>query len=577
MAAQFGSDVVVDMMQKFGIPYASLNPGSSFRGLHDSIVNYGKNNPAIITCPHEELAIQVAHGYARTTGKPMVAIVHDVVGLLHGCMAVYYAHLDRAPVIVMGGTGPMDVTRRRPHIDWTHTALVQGNAVRDYVRWDDQPYTVDGVPESFARGYRIALTHPQGPVYLCYDAALQEDPLDHPVPEIDPARSQPPAPMMGDPTALAQAADLLVRAGMPVIITEYTGRSEAGYRALIELAETTGAAVIDWHGRQNFPNTHPLSLWGSDVLRRADVVLTLDLSDIYGPITELDSVTRRTKMITPAGCKIIDIGFRDLRANGWSQEFQKFTEVDLFIHGDTSTTLPVLARLVQERVAGNGALATSIDRRKGDLAKLHDETRAQWDAAARKDWDSSPVSLPRLSIEMRDALASEDWVVCMNPLRDTLHKYWDLDRWGRHTGDDLGTATQIGMNLGIALAHRGSGKLVAAIQTDGDLMFDVGALWIAAHDKIPLLLVMFNNRAYYNDWEHQIRMAQVRERDERMAYLGQEIANPAPDFATIAKGFGWYSEGPIDQAKDIGAAIRRGVERVKAGQPALIDVVTQYR
>ena len=178
---------------------------------------------------------------------------------------------------------------------------------------------------------------------------------------------------------------------------------------------------------------------------------------------------------------------------------------------------------------------------------------------------------------MRDALDGEDWVLCANPLRDMVHQYWNFEKWGRHTGGDLGTATQIGMNLGIALAHRGKGKVVAAIQPDGDLMFDVGALWIATHDKIPMLLVMFNNRAYYNDWEHQIRIAQHRERDEQLAYIGMEIDNPAPDFATIAKGFGWYSEGPIDQGKDVQAAIRRGIERVKAGQPALIDVVTQFR
>src|SRR5581483_9035081 len=260
---------------------------------------------------------------------------------------------------------------------------------------------------------------------------------------------------------------------------------------------------------------------GSDVLRRADVVLALDVSDLHGPLTELNRVTRRTVPITPAGCKIIDIGFRDMRANGWSQEFQKFTEVDLFIHGDTATTLPALTRLVKERV--DGGAAGRISARTTELGKLHDETRARWATEAKRDWDASPVSLPRLSMEVRDALQSEDWLICMNPLRDTLHMYWDLDRWGRHTGDDLGTATQIGMNLGIALANRGSGKLVAAIQTDGDLMFDVGALWIAVHDKIPILLVMFNNRAYYNDWEHQIRMAEVRERDVRMAYLGQEI------------------------------------------------------
>ena len=237
----------------------------------------------------------------------------------------------------------------------------------------------------------------------------------------------------------------------------------------------------------------------------------------------------------------------------------------------------MLSKLVHERIVGDQAQVHRVRNRAHEVEGLHDKTAALWETESKKDWDASPVSLPRLSIEMRDALQGEDWVLCANPLRDTVYQYWNLDQWGRHTGGDLGTATQIGMNLGIALAHRGSGKFVAAIQTDGDLMFDTGALWIAAHDRIPILLVMFNNRAYYNDWEHQIRMAEVRERDVRMAYLGQEIANPAPDFATIAKGFGWYSEGPIDQPKDIGAAIRRGMEQVKAGKPALIDVVTQYR
>jgi len=575
--AQYGSDVIVDMMQSFGIEYASLNPGSSFRGLHDSIVNYGKNNPQIITCQHEEIAVQIAHGYGRVKGRPMVAIVHNVVGLLHACMAIYYAHLDRVPIIVGGATGPMDTERRRPHIDWNHTALVQGNAVRDYVHWDDQPYSIEAIPDSFARGYRIASTQPQGPVYLCWDAALQEDPVTGPIPTIDAGRAQPPAPMMGDPNALDRAADMLVKAEMPVILTEYTGRSEAGFKALIELAEALGAPVIDWHGRQNFPNTHPLSVFGSDVLRKADVVLALDLSDLAAPLTELDRVTRRTMPITPSGCQVIDIGFRDMRANGWSQEFQKFYEVDVFMNADTSTTLPALSRLVQKRVSNDPTQAQRISKRANDVKAIHDEMKQKWEKAAKKDWDASPIGLARLSMEMRDAVAGEDWVLCANPMRDTVHQYWELEKWGRHTGDELGTATQIGMNLGIALAHKGSGKLVTAIQTDGDLMFDAGALWVAAHDQIPILLVMFNNRAYYNDWEHQIRMAEVRERDVRMAYLGQEIDNPAPDFATVAKGFGWYSEGPIDQPKDIGPAIRRGVEKVKAGQPALIDVVTQYR
>src|SRR5919202_4093257 len=175
---RYGADLVVDLLQQFEIPYAALNPGASYRGLHDSLVNYGGNRPEIILCQHEEIAVQMAHGYAKATGRPMAAILHDVVGLLHACLAIYYAYLDRAPVLILGATGPMNEAKRRPHIDWIHTANVQGSAVRDYTKWDDQPASVDGIPGSFARAYRVAMTEPQGPVYLCFDAGLQEEPLD---------------------------------------------------------------------------------------------------------------------------------------------------------------------------------------------------------------------------------------------------------------------------------------------------------------------------------------------------------------------------------------------------------------
>ena len=175
---KYGSDLIVDLMHKYGIPFVSLNPGATFRGLHDSIVNYAGNNPEMILCQHEKIAVQIAHGYARATGKPMVAIAHDTVGLLHATNAIYYAYLDRAPIIVMGATGPMDTTRRRPGIDWIHTTVHQGQVVRDYVKWDRQPDNAQEIIDSFARGYRVATQEPQGPVYLCYDALLQENPLD---------------------------------------------------------------------------------------------------------------------------------------------------------------------------------------------------------------------------------------------------------------------------------------------------------------------------------------------------------------------------------------------------------------
>ena len=172
------SDVIVDLIKRYKFPYITMNPGASFRGLHDSLVNYGNNDPPMLLCQHEEIAVQIAHGYAKASGKPMAVILHNLVGLLHATMAIYYAYIDRVPIFIMGATGPMDEGKRRPHIDWTHTALVQGNAVRDYVKWDYQPTAIEGVPESFARAYSIMTTEPQGPIYMCYDAALQETRAD---------------------------------------------------------------------------------------------------------------------------------------------------------------------------------------------------------------------------------------------------------------------------------------------------------------------------------------------------------------------------------------------------------------
>src|SRR5437016_11831401 len=162
--AQYGSDLIVDALRALGIEYAALNPGATFRGLHDSLVNYGGNErPGIIQCCHEEIAVAVAHGYAKAAGKPMAAIVHDVVGLQHASMAIFNAWCDRTPILVMGGTGPMNTSKRRPWIDWIHTALVQGNWVRDFVKWDDQPVGIEAIPSSMMRGYRIAMSDPTGP------------------------------------------------------------------------------------------------------------------------------------------------------------------------------------------------------------------------------------------------------------------------------------------------------------------------------------------------------------------------------------------------------------------------------
>ncbi len=568
---RWASDVIVDLLHAYKFPYAALNPGASYRGLHDSMVNYGRNRPVMMLCQHEETAVQVAHGYAKASGKPMVAILHNLVGLLHANMAVYYAYADRAPVFIIGATGPMDETKRRPRIDWIHSALVQGEAVRAYTKWDYQPTVIDGVPESFARAYSVMMTEPRGPIYMCYDAWMQEQPLDHDV-ALPPARAaKVPARMAPDPKALEAAARMLIAAKRPVILAEYVGRDAEGFHALVELAETLGAPVYDVNSRLNFPSRHPLNLsMVKDVFRGADLILCLDTRDWERATTELVSTTRAVTSLVPAGCKWVDIGFGDLEISSWAMDYQRLAHADLRILADTTIAIPALTRLLKSRV-------TKRDSWSKTVAELRTKAHQQWQAEAKQDWNASPITLPRLATEVWNAIRKEDWVLTAGTLDDWARQIWDFDQPYRHPGKSLGTATQIGISLGVALAHRDAKRLVVDLQPDGDLMFDAGALWVAAKHRIPLLIVMYNNRAYYNDWEHQIRMAKLRGTPVARAHIGMDMVDPAPDFASMAKAMGWYAEGPIDRPGDVAAALKRAIKRVKAGQPALVDTITQKR
>jgi acetolactate synthase-1/2/3 large subunit len=572
-ARRWASDVIVDLLHAYDLPYAALNPGASYRGLHDSIVNYGANRPVMMLCQHEETAIQIAHGFAKASGKPMVAILHNLVGLLHANMAIYYAYADRTPVFIVGATGPMDESKRRPRIDWIHTALVQGEAVRAYTKWDYQPAVIDGVPEAFARAYSVMMTEPRGPIYMCYDAWLQEQPLEHDVPLPPPGAAKLPSPIAPDRAALERAAEMLLGAEHPVILAEYVGRDAAGFHGLVELAETLGAPVYDVNSRLNFPSRHPLNVsMVKAVFRDADLLLCLDTRDWERATTELVSTTRKVTSIVPASCKWIDIGFGDLEISSWAMDYQRLAHVDLRVLADTTLAIPELTQLLKPRISPR-----ATDLRSKHVAEMSTAARARWAKEAKEDWDASPITLPRLASEVWDAIKGEDWVLTAGTLDDWARKIWDFDKPYRHPGRSLGTATQIGISLGVALAHREAGRLVVDLQPDGDLMFDAGALWVATKHRIPLLVVMYNNRAYYNDWEHQIRMAKLRGTPLERAHIGMDLVDPAPDFAVMAKSMGWYAEGPIDQPAEIPAALKRAIKRVKAGQPALLDTITQKR
>jgi acetolactate synthase-1/2/3 large subunit len=575
---KYQSDVIVDLLKRYEIPYISMNPGASFRGLHDSIINYGGNDPELLVCQHEEIAVQIAHGYARATGKPMAVILHNLVGMLHAQMAVYYAYIDRAPIFIMGATGPMHEGKRRPFIDWSHTALVQGEAMRNYTKWDYQPYSIEGVPDSFMRAYSTMVSEPQGPIYMCYDAWLQEEKLTTEV-EMPPADMQiTPSPMAADPATLAKIVDKLLAAENPVILVDFIGRREGNFEKLVALAETIGVPVWDINNSLAFPNRHPLCLsMDKEVLRKADVILGIDVRDWERPTASLDSTTREVTSLVPESCEWLEVGFAEIGMSSWALDYGRYRPKTLSALGDPRLAMPEMTRIAGERIAADDSLKAKVEARTKAVSARHDKIFARWAEEAKQDRDASPVQLPRLAEEVWDVIKDEDWVCATGTLRGWARRLWDFDKPYRHAGKSLGTSTQIGMSLGVGLAYKGTGKIVVALQPDGDLMYDAGALWVAAKHRVPILIVMFNNRAYYNDWEHQIRMARQRGTDEGLAHIGMDIFDPEPDFATIARGMGCYAEGPIENPDDIGPALRRALEEVKKGKPALVDVITQHR
>ena len=578
----YGSDLVVDLLRAVGIEYVALNPGATYRGLHDSLVNYGSNRaPELILTTHEEIAVAMAHGYAKARGAPMAAVVHDIVGLQHASMAIFNAFCDRAPILVLGATGPMDATRRRPWIDWIHTALVQGTQVRDYVKLDDQPASIAALPEAFLRAWRVARTQPMGPVYLCLDAGLQEQALERPIVLPDATRFEPAAGPHADPRALDEAARRLAEAHFPVIVVESLGRRPEATEPLCRLAELLAAPLIDLagesQGRPSVPAEHPLDMTDvrDEAIREADVLLALDVSSFLSVLGETDRTTREVRLLNER-TRIIAVSLDDYAFRSWAHTFQSLAPVDLPIAADAGLVLPALVAAVEERLTGDPATAGRVARAER-IRVRHAALRAEARNGVALERSARPLAPSVLAAEVWEVIKGEDWVLANGTGKGWARRLWDW-RPERTYGGSGGAGLGYGLPaaLGVALAHRGSGKVCVNLQADGDLLYVVSALYTAAHHRLPLLTVMFNNRTYGNDEAHQEAVAKARGRPVEQKVVGIRIDDPAPDFARIAQGFGVWAEGPIDTADAVGPALRRALRVVKdEGRPALVDVITR--
>lgn len=555
----WGSDAIADVLRALDIPYVILNPGASFRGLHDSLVNHlGNAQPQMLLVLHEEHAVAIAHGFTKITGQPLAAILHSNVGLMHGSMAIFDAWADRVPVLVLGATGPVDSAIRRPWIDWLHTAQDQAALVRHFVKWDAQPASIGAAQEALMRAWRTADTAPKGPVYVCFDAALQEAKLPSRPAVPDVHRYRPPSPQAPAADDVAQMVKWLTTAKSPVILMGRVSRSQVDWDARVLLAESLGACVLtDLKVGAAFPSRHPLhaapagmflTAEAAQVLKNADVVLSLDWVDLAGTLKQAwgqETVQSR----------VIQVSVDHHIHNGWSMDHQGLPPADLFVACEPAPAVQAL----NSQIASQGI-------RVKPMAKTVRLDTPPVDPTA-------PMTVAMVAAVVREVTATLSVSLLRLPL--SWHgDFWDLDGpldfLGYDGGGGIGSGP--GMTVGGALALKGSNRLPLAIIGDGDYLMGVTAFWTAAHARIPLIALVVNNRSFFNDELHQERVARERHRPVENRWIGQRIDDPPPDLAMMAKAQGLKAYGPVNNATELKHALALALIDFEEGYPVVIDV-----
>ena len=558
--AGFGSDAIAQLLRELDIPYIALTPGASFRGLHDSLVNFlGNERPSMLLCIHEENAVALAHGYARVTGKPLAVALHANVGLMHATMAIFNAWCDRVPILMLGGVGPVDATKRRPWVDWIHTSRDLGALIRGYSKWDDQPGSVPAALESIARALRIANTQPRGPTYVALDAGLQEEVLSVPVPLPPLERFPPPQDAAPSSESVRQAVGWLEAARRPLLMIGRVSNDADDFARRVALAERVGAIVLtDIKTGASFPTQlarHPfppgLYVTGAaaQAIRDADVIVSLDWIDLGG------SVRQACEGANPTG-KVISCSLDQYVHNGWNMDYQALPAADLAILAPPDACVRAFVEALGPRTSAAPVPWAS--------------RTAPEPAAAASAQDRMPLA------EM--ARVATETLATFNPSYLRLPLGWPgehcrfahpLDYIGFDGGGGIGSGP--GMAIGAALALRGGDRLPVAVLGDGDYLMGLTALWTGVHYKIPVLIIVANNESFFNDELHQERVARMRGRPVENRWIGMRMSEPDLDLAGLARSQGAHGLGPVRTAGALAAAVNEAATAVRAGAVTVID------
>ena len=570
---EWASDAIADLIGKLGFEYIALNPGASFRGLHDSVVNYlGNEKPQMLLTLHEEHAVSIAHGYAKVTGKPMAVIVHSNVGLMHATMPIFNAWCDRVPVVVLGATGPVDAARRRPWIDWIHTSLDQGVLVRDYTKWDDQPASAGAAMESLLRANLLCQTAPCGPVYICFDTALLEERLGEETTIPDVSRFSHASSPHASPSSISQAVKILSRANNPLVLIGRTTRSKSGWDNRVHLVEILGAkALTDLKVGAGFPSAHPLNIVAPGeflspetvaLIRDSDAILSLDWVDLGGTL-------KRVWGKESVSAKVIQCSIDSYSHRAWSMDYQALPAVDLFCLSDPDTFVSALLDEVRESRSDekvNRGLESQSMNRFDQPVPFDDKTEIK----------KGPIGIRDLAASLNNIIGGRAATIIRVPIGwpgDLMQLREPLDFLGNDGGAGLGAGP--GIAVGASLALKDSGRIPIAILGDGDFLMGVTALWTAAHYSIPLLIIVVNNRSYGNSAGHQKTVAKQRGRHPENYWIGTRIDDPAIDLSKIARAQGLKAEGPVADISELQETMITAIKEVENGSGYVLDILIE--
>jgi benzoylformate decarboxylase len=571
----WASDAIAETVRKLGYKYMALVPGASYRGFHDSIVNYlGNANPQMLICLHEEHSVAIADGYARVTDEPMAVAIHTNVGLMHASMAIFCAWEGRAPMLMFGANGPIDANLRRPWIDWIHTSKDHAALIRNFIKWDDEPQSTQSAIESVLRANQIARSKPCGPVYVCLDAGLQEETLPDGVTIPDVNRFQPAPPPAADRATIRKIIAAVKKAKAPVMLIGRGARSQEAWDDRVKLAELLGCAVMT-HIRAGsvFPTEHPSHVVppcqrpndaNKQLIRSADLLFNLGFNDFAG---FLRLCTGQTQTQNPTSATVINASLQQYLHNGWNSDYQALAAVDINVLADPDM---VISQMLEE--LGAKGKPTGKPKLKPAIKKITHWTRTPA-AKAKPSSETGPMEATDFHLVMSEFVCGDPKISLCHTSTGwpgTAARWRDpLDYAGNDSGGGVGAGP--GQSVGSALAYRDAGRIPVTMMGDGDTSMGCNALWTASRMRIPLLAVVMNNRSYFNDEAHQHHVAVERGRAPENRWIGLRIDDPAPDVCGLARAQGFETEGPVKTVKDLRAALKRGQKIVAAGGRYMID------